>query len=62
MGDRDLELKEGIYFEGRDSSRVMSNFIKDVAMKEKRSIRFYKVDPKRRIPVRGQNANIPFQH
>jgi hypothetical protein len=58
-GDRDLELKEG-YVIMRDSSRVFSKFIKDIAMIEKKKI--VQSGQKKRIPARGQNANITFQH
>jgi hypothetical protein len=53
MGDRDLELKEGIYFKGRDSSRVMPNFIKDVAMKEKKKYKIVQSGPKKTYTCEG---------
>jgi hypothetical protein len=56
-GDRNL--KEGIYFKGRDSSRVISKFIKDVAMIE---INKYKIVQSGPEILRGHKANIPFQH
>jgi hypothetical protein len=53
MGDRDLELKEGIYFEGRDSSRVISKFMKDVATKEKKKYKIVQIGPKKTYNCEG---------
>jgi hypothetical protein len=46
IGDWDLELKEGICFEGRDPSRVTSKFMKDVVKKENKKHRIVQSGPK----------------